>query len=1124
MHLSNNCSSPSCETVLRHNSWPNVKAVDNSGGSGVVRLLSYTTFDQIDISSIKKDNISPQHKSQTGWGGSGGGSRSLAASAGGGSAGRPSSNNPSISLHQKQQLQQLAGSLLRPSTPETARTAPATPVHDISSNTLVVDNIRLQPGSSNAGTGVSSNLTTSTKTRFSSTPHLDPAANIRRQQWVVDSRSTIHNNKNNNNDDNDEHYEDEEDYDDDDDDDGGHGGDCDNEDDDHDIEVGHTNQASSSNTTSKSKDNCKQRLQKSYTSNSSVQGGIGSASTSSESVLQKFRKSFSLRFYKKGGGGGVSSSKDDEEHQQPQRASTEPSLPITSSCSCPSKDDNSSDKFRFGPLIWRSSKERRKGKKAARSAKCNSGDSGIQIEISTSRGGGDSSESQHDTDHMCEEEQMCDDVDSPLVVRRRPNNTANCDSSIGDSKPPSRPSSDVINQILIDKLKAGLQAHSFSRHVGRGSHVPVRRTHSDLGGQRLFNWEMRGSYRRMLSTPSPIKIRPNLSPRKSNNTSTTDITSVTNIKASSRRLACRLTGLRRSISQPLGLNELSSIKTIGNIGGRVSHVSHLSEDEKGITSDDEILSDSESSMTSLNERKKSFEQVMDEEVVILAEAVWDHVAMETEELAFRAGDVIEVLDTLDRDWWWGSCNNCVGWFPSAFVRLRVSQEDTVEDCLAAMASGGSKQLRRRTSISLLSNDQVRSRVVRELINTERDFVKVLRDVAEGYLAECRRRTDMFSEEQITTIFGNLEQLLQFQSEFLEDLEKCVEWDAPHKSCIGDTFLKHQAGFRMYSEYCNSHPLAIATLQELYQHNSYNKFFEACRLMRGLIEIPLDGYLLTPVQRICKYPLQLAELLKYTKSDHLDHSKIQEALEAMRGVAVLINERKRRMESLEKLASWQQRVEGWEGDDLIEGSSQLIYQGEAVRITTGMWTSSIMLFLFDHQLVYCKKDILKRNTYVYKGRMEMDTSDVINVADGKDPQLGVSIRHGIKVYSCIRDKWLLFCCRTQQEKSKWLEAFAEERRLVAQDLRDGLEFAPAARQLARIAAAQCYRRPPNKPRGKNYKRGIGSSDAVALSARSNGLNGSTHSLGRRVGTWFTFGGNKKTRALGRAATLQTVHPS
>jgi hypothetical protein len=70
-------------------------------------------------------------------------------------------------------------------------------------------------------------------------------------------------------------------------------------------------------------------------------------------------------------------------------------------------------------------------------------------------------------------------------------------------------------------------------------------------------------------------------------------------------------------------------------------------------------------------------------------------------------------------------------------------------------------------------------------------------------------------------------------------------------------------------------------------------------------------LLTPVQRICKYPLQLAELLKYTKSDHSDYDDIKEALEAMRGVAVLINERKRRMESLEKLVAWQQRLEGWE---------------------------------------------------------------------------------------------------------------------------------------------------------------------------------------------------------------------
>ncbi|XP_025268401.1 uncharacterized protein LOC105252011 isoform X2 [Camponotus floridanus] len=820
------------------------------------------------------------------------------------------------------------------------------------------------------------------------------------------------------------------------------------------------------------------------------------AQSQQESVLQKFRKSFSLRFHKKGSKeSNEECPAEDNDGSGPldEEEGTE-TPPVTSSeQSNQHKDDSSNDqKFRFGPLVWRSSKERKKGNKAARNAKCNSGDSGIQIEMVSGGAltggsgggimeGGDSSES-HDTDDVP------DDTDSPPALRRR----------VADK---SRPQSELINQILIDKFKADLQSRA-SRH----NHV--RRTNSDLGGQRLLQWDTRSgyvhNYRRMLSTPSPIKTRPpRLSPRHSSH----DIVTLrSNAKGRSSR-----TNLRRSLSQPLGINQLSPLMRTKTAGVRLPGGNVLSEDEqdgRAGTSDDEMMSDSESSIASLTDKKKSFEQTMDEEIVILAEAVWDHVAMEPEELAFRAGDVIDVLDTLDKDWWWGSCRGEHGWFPAAFVRLRVSQEDTVEDCLAAIASGGSSgtQLRRRTSVSLLSNEQVRTSVVRELVQTERDFVKILRDVAEGYIAECRRRTDMFTEEQIETIFINLEELLDFQSEFLKDLEACIDWNAPHKSCVGECFLNHRAGFRMYSEYCNSHPMATATLQELYQHNRYSKFFEACRLMRGLIEIPLDGYLLTPVQRICKYPLQLAELLKYTKTDHPDYHKIQEALEAMRGVAVLINERKRRMESLEKLAAWQMRVEGWEGEDLIEVSSQLIYQGEAMRVKTGMWTNNITLFLFDHQLVYCKKDILKRNTYVYKGRIYLDTSEVIDVPDGKDLQSGVTVRHCLKIYSCVRDKWLLFCCRTAEEKRRWLSAMAEERRLVAQDRNDGLEFPAAARQLARLAANRQQNRPPIKPRNKTYKRESTYEMPTMITQ------GTTNSLGRKVGTWFTFGSSKKSTRL------------
>lgn len=57
------------------------------------------------------------------------------------------------------------------------------------------------------------------------------------------------------------------------------------------------------------------------------------------------------------------------------------------------------------------------------------------------------------------------------------------------------------------------------------------------------------------------------------------------------------------------------------------------------------------------------------------------------------------------------------------------------------------------------------------------------------------------------------------------------------------------------------------LSKLMKDGRYQHFFEACRLLQQMIDIAIDGFLLTPVQKICKYPLQLAELLKYTAQDH-----------------------------------------------------------------------------------------------------------------------------------------------------------------------------------------------------------------------------------------------------------------
>lgn len=65
-------------------------------------------------------------------------------------------------------------------------------------------------------------------------------------------------------------------------------------------------------------------------------------------------------------------------------------------------------------------------------------------------------------------------------------------------------------------------------------------------------------------------------------------------------------------------------------------------------------------------------QLISDGSVVFAEALWDHVTMDVQELGFKAGDVIEVVDASNKEWWWGRIMDSEGWFPASFVRVRTS--------------------------------------------------------------------------------------------------------------------------------------------------------------------------------------------------------------------------------------------------------------------------------------------------------------------------------------------------------------------------------------------------------------------------------------------------------------------
>uniref|UniRef100_A0ABM5FWN2 Spermatogenesis-associated protein 13 isoform X2 n=1 Tax=Pogona vitticeps TaxID=103695 RepID=A0ABM5FWN2_9SAUR len=425
--------------------------------------------------------------------------------------------------------------------------------------------------------------------------------------------------------------------------------------------------------------------------------------------------------------------------------------------------------------------------------------------------------------------------------------------------------------------------------------------------------------------------------------------------------------------------------------------------------------------------------------MVYAEALWDHVTMDDQELAFKAGDVIQVLEASNKDWWWGRNEEKEAWFPASFVRLRVNQEELAENCHNLQDEEPNADPGKHRQKMAENKDQMRTNVIQEIMNTERIYIKHLKDICEGYLRQCRKHTGMFTEAQLNTIFGNIEDIYKFQRKFLKDLEKQYNKDEPHLSEIGACFLQHQEGFAIYSEYCNNHPSACIELSNLMKQGRYRHFFEACRLLQQMIDIAIDGFLLTPVQKICKYPLQLAELLKYTTQEHSDYNDIKAAYEAMKNVACLINERKRRLESIDKIARWQVSIVNWEGQDVLGRSSELIHSGELTKISKQGKSQQRTFFLFDHQLVFCKKDLLRRDMLYYKGRLDMDEMEVLDVEDGKDKDYNINVKNAFKIVNTVTEEVHLFCGKKPGDKKRWMEAYANERRRVQEDKEMGMEI-------------------------------------------------------------------------------------
>ncbi|XP_041422127.1 triple functional domain protein isoform X2 [Xenopus laevis] len=163
-------------------------------------------------------------------------------------------------------------------------------------------------------------------------------------------------------------------------------------------------------------------------------------------------------------------------------------------------------------------------------------------------------------------------------------------------------------------------------------------------------------------------------------------------------------------------------------------------------------------------------------------------------------------------------------------------------------------------------------VLQELVETERDYVRDLGYVVEGYMALMKEDgvpDDMKGKDKI--VFGNIHQIYEWHRDFfLGELEKCL--DEPEK--LASLFVKHERRLHMYIVYCQNKPKSEHIVSEY-----IDTYFEDLKQRLGH-RLQLTDLLIKPVQRIMKYQLLLKDFLKFSKKACVDVAELERAVEVM----------------------------------------------------------------------------------------------------------------------------------------------------------------------------------------------------------------------------------------------------
>nr|XP_023475185.1 intersectin-2 isoform X2 [Equus caballus] len=280
-------------------------------------------------------------------------------------------------------------------------------------------------------------------------------------------------------------------------------------------------------------------------------------------------------------------------------------------------------------------------------------------------------------------------------------------------------------------------------------------------------------------------------------------------------------------------------------------------------------------------------------------AMYDYTANNEDELNFSKGQLINVLNKDDPDWWQGEISGLTGLFPSNYVKMTTDSDPSQQWCADLQTLDTMQPIERK-----------RQGYLHELIQTEERYVDDLQLVVEVF-QKPMMDSGVLTEGEMALIFVNWKELIMSNTKLLKALRvrKKTSGEKMPVQMIGDILAAELSHMQAYIRFCSCQLNGAALLQQKTDEDTdFKEFLKKLASDPRCKGMPLSSFLLKPMQRITRYPLLIRSILENTPEHHVDHSSLKLALERAEELCSQVNEGVREKENSDRLEWIQAHVQ------------------------------------------------------------------------------------------------------------------------------------------------------------------------------------------------------------------------